>query len=47
MNIKTFWRATALATAIFIPIKAYSMKTKEQQVWAWGSGRNGELGIGA
>lgn len=46
MNFSKVWKATALAATLIIPMATYSLKSREGEVWAWGSGRNGELGLG-
>ena len=46
MNFSKFWKASALLAAFVVPFSAYSLKSKEGDVWVWGSGRNGELGLG-
>lgn len=46
MKFNKFLKATALATAVFLPWGICSLKPNEGEIWAWGSGRNGELGIG-
>ena len=37
----------AIAAAFFLPGSFLTAPRKEGQVWAWGFGRNGELGIGS
>ena len=44
MKFNKFFKAAAIALAI--PCGVYSLKSKEADLWAWGSGRNGELGLG-
>lgn len=48
MNFNKFWKVSALATMLVLPISSYNyaLKTKEGEAWVWGSGRNGELGLG-
>lgn len=40
------WRASMIAMAVFLPFGIYNLKTRQGQAWSWGSGRNGELGLG-
>lgn len=46
MNFGKFFKATALAATFIVPFSAYSLKSREGEVWVWGSGKNGELGLG-
>ncbi len=46
MKFNKFWKASALVAAFVVPWGAYSLKSREGDAWVWGSGRNGELGLG-
>lgn len=46
MKFNKFLKLSALATAVVLPWSICSLKTKEGEIWSWGSGRNGELGLG-
>lgn len=41
MNFGKFWKASALLAAFAVPLTTYSLKSREGDVWVWGSGRNG------
>lgn len=39
--------AFALATAFLLPTSFFGAPNQQGQAWAWGFGRNGELGLGS
>ena len=46
MKSKFLFRALCAATLI-VPTGFVCLKEKNNEVWSWGFGRNGELGLGS
>jgi alpha-tubulin suppressor-like RCC1 family protein len=46
MYFTKFCKASTLILAVVSPIAICTMKQKDGELWVWGSGRNGELGVG-
>jgi alpha-tubulin suppressor-like RCC1 family protein len=46
MYCRRVWGASVLAIGVLIPGTVFDLKSKEGEAWVWGSGRNGELGVG-
>jgi alpha-tubulin suppressor-like RCC1 family protein len=46
MYFNKFWKASSLVAALLTPVAVYTIKPKDGEIWVWGSGRNGELGVG-
>jgi alpha-tubulin suppressor-like RCC1 family protein len=47
MNKKNLFKSLILGAAVFLPIGFVSLNSKKGDVYSWGFGRNGELGIGS
>lgn len=47
MNRKRIMASLALGAACLFPLSFMASQKKEGNVWSWGFGRNGELGLGS